>query len=176
MAASSSQEAYALLDESFILVDHLRFITSRRTALDRQRVVQCGAIAKRELAQQKQAAIGAARRTAQRSQSSGLTEKLAERQADVRELEAQLLGLLAAEAEVGHACSSAEDALQVAFEDLAAERRRFRDAVSAARLKAERAIAEAEATRQEASSEAKREWRDEAAKSALAMNHALGLA
>ena len=151
----ASQELFALLDESFVLVDHLRFITRSRTALDRRGVSRTAAQFKRELSEHKLAASRRAKQgTARASEAAGLTERLAERLAAYHEVEAHFAELLRLEGEATQVCMSAEGELEAAHSDLADENRRLRAAAAAARERAERAIAQAaathEATRREA--------------------------
>ena len=143
----ASQELFALLDESFVLVDHLRFITRSRTAIDRRGVSRTAAQFKRELSTHKQAASRRAKQgTAQITKAAGLTEALAERLAAHHEVEANFVELMRLEGEARRAGMSAEGELEAAYTDLAEERRRLRDVASAARQRAERAIAQAAAT------------------------------
>ena len=143
----ASQELFALVDESFVLVDHLRFITRSRTALDRRGVSRTAAQFKRELSEHKLAASCRARQgTARASKAAGLAERLAERLAAYRELEARFTELLRLEGEATQVCLSAEGELEAAYSDLAGENRRLRAAAAAARERAEHTIEQAAAT------------------------------
>ena len=143
----ASQELFALLDESFVLVDHLRFITRSRTALDRRGVSRTAAQFKRELSEHKLAASCRARQvTARASKATGLAERLAERLAAYRELEARFAELLRLEGEATQVCLSAEGELEAAYTDLADENRRVRAVAAAARERAEHTIEQAAAT------------------------------
>jgi len=143
----ASQELFALLDESFVLVDHLRFITRSRTALDRRGVSRTAAQFKRELSEHKLAASCRARQgTARASKAAGLAERLAERLAAYRELEAHFAELLRLEGEATQVCLSAEGELEAAYSDLAGENRRLRAAAAAARERAQHIIEQAAAT------------------------------
>ena len=139
----ASQELFALLDESFVLVDHLRFITRSRTALDRRGVSRTAAQFKRELSEHKLAASCRARQgTARASKAAGLAERLAA----YRELEARFTELLRLEGEATQVCLSAEGELEAAYSDLAGENRRLRAAAAAARERAAHTIEQAAAT------------------------------
>ena len=149
------QEARLLVDHTFALVDHLRFITRSRTALDRRGVMKDAVQFKRELSEHKLAASRRAKQgTAQASKAAGLTERLAERLAAFYEVEAHFAELLRLEGEATQVCMSAEAELEAAHSDLADENCRLRALAAAARERAERAIAQAaaihEATRREA--------------------------
>ena len=155
LSIMASQELFALLDESFVLVDHLRFITRSRSALDRRGVSRTAVQFKRELSEHKLAASHRAKQgTAQASKAAGLTERLSERLAAYHEVESHFAELLRLEGEATQVCMGAEAELEAAYSDLADENRRLRAAAAAARERAERAIAQAaathEATRREA--------------------------
>mmetsp|Transcript_15790 Transcript_15790/g.31918 ORF Transcript_15790/g.31918 Transcript_15790/m.31918 type:complete len:207 (+) Transcript_15790:24-644(+) len=166
----------AVLDESFVLVDHLRFITRSRTALDRKRVSHTAAQAKRKLSEHKLSSIARARQgSSQISKAVGLTERLAERLSDYRDVELGFMELLRLEGEATQACVSAEGELEAAYTELAEEKRRFREVTSAAGLRAERAIASATAAHAAARCEAERHKQSDAAKFQLCMERVLGL-
>lgn len=172
----ASPELLALLDESFVLVDHLRFITRSRTAIDRRGVSRTAAQFKRELSEHKLAATGRARQgAAQISKTAGLTERLAERLTAHGEVEAHFVELLRLEGEATQVCMSAEAELEAACTDLAEEDRRLREAVAAARQRAERVIAQAAATHEAARFEAGRQRQSSEAELQQCVERVLGM-
>ena len=172
----ASPELLALLDESFVLVDHLRFITRSRTAIDRRGVSRTAVQFKRELSEHKLAATGRARQGAAKiSKAAGLTERLAERLTAHGEVEAHFVELLRLEGEATQVCMSAEAELEAACTDLAEEDRHLREAVAAARQRAERVIAQAAATHEAARCEAGRQRQSSEAELQQCVERVLGM-
>ena len=132
--------ASLLLEETFILVDHLRHIVSHRDAEERRKVLLGAHAFKSAINKQHAASVERARRDcAQHTMFS----VLAERQAEQKELLARWDGLKQLEADVAEARGEAELVLIDVDEALRAEKKRFATAASVASEAASAAIAEA---------------------------------
>tara|TARA_B110001452_G_scaffold150489_1_gene125255 strand:- start:958 stop:1494 length:537 start_codon:yes stop_codon:yes gene_type:complete len=139
--------ASLLLEETFILVDHLRHIVARRDAEERRKVLLGAHAFKSAINKTRAASVDRARRGCAQNE---MLSVVAERQAEQKQLLARWDGLKQLEADVAEAREEAELVLIDVDEALRAEKKRFATAASAASEAASAAIAEATRTYKDA--------------------------